>query len=585
MADMFNNVPPEISGAGGTQPIGVPTHEEIAAEVELQRRKEEARAIAAIEARKKPGGTLAVQQSMTHAPEDGNKIPASVPVNPPANPPAPSIGVPAIPVMGEPPPQTPPATSSVTPTGKPKAPVATTPPVSPTASLEAGATRVAEADAKHASAMADTRTAEEIAASNEADIRDQQARDLRIKTALNKQDLLDADEKISALRNEAANKKFTGLFEGPGGTRRLILAGIAKFLGSISFDANHVNQAAKEVDDGIRMHFEKMQAEKADLWKQVAIAIDQKQMLSKDMLSEMADYRAQQAMALEAVIAQGKAMAANSKNKEGVAALEANNARYAFERDKIIDDAKRLYVAAAENERHHRAEEGIQRQHVAAIRAKADGTGGAGPSKAEILVEKMFAKDEGLIKGTPGKPGPLNRLHQARSVKEGIESAVASRDPEKIKAAIASAREQSTRMLTGAAPTSMTAHLITDLQGTLSQIEGKLSGIVGSPAEGKQFVRSIDKLVGGIIEEQESQLKAAKKDTEAKYKAVGFVQRSPELKAAVQAKIDALYGAVDEGAHAPSGRPAPPPGYTDTGRTSGGKPVYKAPNGQLVVAQ
>lgn len=462
-------------------------------------------------------------------------------------------------------------------TGAPAAPLP-----QPTEALQASAENVTKADAAHATAARATGEAESEAATLESEERGKQTRDLKTQQALQAMDRQEADAKVQSAIDSAKSKKFEGIFRNADGTRnwgRIISGGIAQILGSLSFDANHVNQVTVQIDNAIKEKFQEQEAEKADLWKSVQFQIDQKQALRADQLQEMADFRAGQAAALDAVISKGKALSALSKNKEGVAAIEANNARLGFERDKAIDEAKRLYLAQAEKKRVDNSE--IARNYATANHLNASAATDktvADQMKIDKFLDSMFKPGESLVQGTARSPGPIARRESARAILKGIDDAVASKDPERIKAAIASAREQSSRILTGAAPTSQSMHLVTEMQGIMSKAEGMLSSLAGSPTEGKQFVRSIHKLVEGIETENTDQIKAAKKIAAGKFKSTN-AYKNPSMREAGLARINAVYG-EDEPAKAEI-----PAGWVDTGKTIGGKKAYQSPDGKIHVEQ
>jgi hypothetical protein len=450
--------------------------------------------------------------------------------------------------------------------------------VDPVSGLQTSATAVTKAEGEHAAAMATTGETDQAALGLEREEREKQARDLKTQSALQAMDRQEADSAVQRARDEASKKKFTGIFRNEDGTKnwgRIISGGIAQILGSLSFDANHVNSVTTQIDNAIKEKLQQQEAEKADLWKNVQSAMDQKQALTHDQLREMADFRAGQAATLDAVILKGKELSALSKNKEGVKAVEANNARLGFERDKAVEEARRLQQSAIEKKRVDDSE--ISKNYAAAAHSRAAANTEnttAGQIKIDKFLDQMFKPGESLVQGTARSPGPIARRESARAIIKGIDEAVASKDPERIKAAIASAREQSSRILTGAAPTSQSMHLVTEMQGLMSKAEGAISSLAGSPTEGKQFVRSIHKLVEGIERENTEQIDAAGKIAHAKFKSTN-AYKNPSMREQGEARIRAVYG-----------EPAPeiPQGWTQVG-TSGGKPVYKSPDGKLHAAQ
>lgn len=162
----------------------------------------------------------------------------------------------------------------------------------------------------------------------------------------------------------------------------------------------------------------------------------------------------------------------------------------------------------------------------------------------EKVILKQFAADKALVEGTPRQPGPLGRLSAAEAVAHELKEAIASGEGARIKAAVASAREQSTRMLTGAAPTKQTAHLVSELQGDPAKFEAHIGQFVGNPTEGKQFATAILGLVEGIGEQQRLMVDDARGRTMKRYHGPNGLANTPVRERTAKGQIEALFGGV-----------------------------------------
>lgn len=129
---------------------------------------------------------------------------------------------------------------------------------------------------------------------------------------------------------------------------------------------------------------------------------------------------------------------------------------------------------------------------------KAAGAGGAGGglSKAatkaqehEIKDIEAAGRDEGkVLLGSAKSQGAKVAYESAQAVSNELRHAAASGDPDAMKIAVMHAQEQSTRFLTGAAPTQQTFEIQHGLAGTAEQLESKIGGIMGQPTEAKSYV-------------------------------------------------------------------------------------------------
>lgn len=271
-----------------------------------------------------------------------------------------------------------------------------------------GAAAAAAGDAQH-QALVEQGNADQTNANAEAAAREAMAKETERKAAEQKQIRDTAAAHVQQLREKATNQPYHSFWANKSAGQE-VLAGIGILLGSASFSANHTNEAVGIIDRAIKQDFDTQQAQHAQLWKGVESAMEEGRQLRADQLDDMANFRARQAQTLDAVIAKGTALAAASKNKAGVAALDAKNAQLAFERDKAYDEVTRLKHAQLETERHNKAEEGIQRTHAAAAMLGAKGKANA---DQEEKVYKLAARAFPSYKDAQKAVKESNDVHDA----------------------------------------------------------------------------------------------------------------------------------------------------------------------------
>lgn len=263
--------------------------------------------------------------------------------------------------------------------------------------LAASGAAAAAAGDRERQALAEGGQIDQQNAAAEATARAQQAKELEQKAAEQKAIREQSAAHIQQLREKAAREPYHALLEGEPG--RMALAAFGILLGSASYSANHVNQAAGMLDRAIKQNFDMQQARHAQLFKDVELAMEEGRQLRADQLDEMSAFRARQAATLDAVIAKGKELSALSKNKQAVAALDAKNAQLAFERDKAYNEAQRLKAAQLEAERHNKAEEGIGRGRLAIEAAKERRAAGADQDEKVIkLAGRAYPATKDAIK-------------------------------------------------------------------------------------------------------------------------------------------------------------------------------------------
>lgn len=541
---------PALSGGVPAIPtIGALTPGQLVAADELRAREEEARAFRAIELRDNTAARLAAQAAATHAPTDGAAAQAALGI------PSISAAPVALPVA----PSLAPTVPAVAPVAAPRTRRAAAPVTTP-----APPNAVATAEAAQAAAMEEMSAEEQIQLTEQSEVLKRQERDHEVERRLQSLDRQEMDQRITEAREKASTKKLKGFYE-DSAIAQDVATGISAIMGSFSFSDNHTNQAVQIIDRAMARYADKQEKEKADLWKNVEVQLQQGQQLRHDQIREMADFRVNQAMAIEAVIAQSKAAMSKTKNKEALRAFEVNNKRLEFQRDHILDESKRLWSMANETKRHNITAEGIAREDN---RIKA--TRGIDDKLAARIVRDPVTGEE---LGMAPRPGDVSKLAGTISKVSTYEHAIYK---------LADHIEKHGHM-TGYNPFGNTKfgpiykereNLIADVQAMgrpLKEIQGTDAGakleheVIGGSGLGA--TRAADPKVLRHLAVQ------ARQQVNEKMRAMLTPMPGQE-------RSGALSGGNDP--HTPVGLPS---GYTDTGRTIGGKPVYRTAEGKLMVAQ
>jgi hypothetical protein len=180
------------------------------------------------------------------------------------------------------------------------------------------------------------------------------------------------------------------------------------------------------------------------------------------------------------------------------------------------------------------------------------GKGGAGAgagarSKAELkaesdelkAIEKAATPYINNQLGSAKSPGTLKAYESAQAVSNEIRRAVASGDPNAIKIAVMHAQEQSTRFLTNAAPTQQTFAIQHELAGAPEQLEAKLSGLLGQPAEAKGYALRMAQNIDAIARQRKEVLDATAGEAETR---LSSIAKSDEGKKRMKGILDSLRG-------------------------------------------
>lgn len=455
------------------------------------------------------------------------------------------------------------------------------------------AQKVADAGVANAQEQADAATA---AAQKKADLLADQRVDLQAEQQYQRDGLERATADRDRIEKEIADTKLHNLWETASVPRKFAaLAGI--LLGGFSFDAHHVNQAAESVDRQVAEDLNLQKERLGQKFQLLSMKNTDLGQLRQQYEYENAQLQLRQGKALESLGAQLDALSAKSKNQEGVLKAQAISAELKQAGAQAVTEGFAKIAAFHTNKLKDAEIKSVTAKNYAeAAKARADGTT-AKLTKAEQLandtVNKQFDKEKGLVLGTARSPGPLAKLSTAESISEGLKQAIASGDPNAIKEAVISAREQATRALTGSAPTKLTVELQSELQSSPDALVAKLSHLTGNPTESKKFAGRVLGLIDGIAEEQRKQVDDHRSRIVREHLGVnGRAGRSPNaaindaMKRAALGNINGLFGEVrnadgslrytDESAPAKPATAAKPAASAPAGKIpTGGRPAHK----------
>lgn len=156
------------------------------------------------------------------------------------------------------------------------------------------------------------------------------------------------------------------------------------------------------------------------------------------------------------------------------------------------------------------------------------GGGGDGPSKEEVKDTNARAKEFRVrVAGTAARPGPLQSLQRIQSVIETMDDAIGRGDRTATTAAI----EQGSRLLSGAAPTRTSTHLLTELQSASDELKSKVGKFFDDPGYSLAFGKRIQQLLRNTEQEYLSQIDDNRESfTEQELAAGSGLANKPALK-------------------------------------------------------
>lgn len=152
---------------------------------------------------------------------------------------------------------------------------------------------------------------------------------------------------------------------------------------------------------------------------------------------------------------------------------------------------------------------GFRARRTAGI-GKGGGAGGKAAQKAQKDelkdIEHVADKEGAVLLGSARSQGAKIAYESAQAVANELRRAAASGDPDAMKIAVMHAQEQSTRFLTGAAPTQQTFDIQHGLAGTPEQLEARIAGWIGQPTEAKSYVERMAKNIDAIARQRKEVL-------------------------------------------------------------------------------
>lgn len=405
---------------------------------------------------------------------------------------------------------------------------------------------------------ADTLTAateDQVRARQDLDVQDQMNRlaaadqaeaSQRAEAALLEQQQNDrraADAAIVERQKKFDAAKYHDFWEDKG-VGRQIAVGLGIFLGALG--PGQTNHASEIVQAAINRDFQRQQKSHENMLKSVELAQAAGRELTSNQLHYLSAFRHLQAAKLDAVVKQGEAMAAHSKNAFGVSELKTELAKLGLEAAKAKEESRRAALAAVEKKRMDDSQIALQRSQIRENNAQAEHT------RAGVATRKGAAEDELLAKmGARMYPQQANAVKAVKNLEEAEGLADALRhNPSKLLGQLSKERIVSI-FAAGGKPSVTAMNMVAKGASLADMTEDKImTALTGKEGPGlrKQMLKIIDDEVGKYKRE----VNAFKSKHDAAFG--GFAKRNDAAKAAVEARRAGIFGVEhDEGTE--GGRP------------------------------
>lgn len=339
-------------------------------------------------------------------------------------------------------------------------------------------------------------------------------------------------------------------------TGQKIAVGLGIFLGA--FGPGQTNAALQIVDNAINRDFERQSKAHKELLASVELSQAAGRELSAHQLADLGAFRHLQAAKLEAVIKQGEAMAAHSKNAFGVAELRSHLAKVRLESAKLQEEATRATQAAVEKKRMDDSSIALQRSaasenyaQAGAARAKTQREGAAakGQQGEEVMAKvgaKLFPEQRDAIKA-------VKQIQEADALIEGL-----STNPSALQGALSKERLVSI-FANGGRPSVVALNMVKKGAGSWLDVTENdiITALTGK--EGAGLRKNLMAVAQGVRSERAKEVTTYRKRADSAL--AGMQKRFPD---AVENYKAGIFGGANESA---SGPPA------------GARPVT-GPNGQ-----
>lgn len=350
-----------------------------------------------------------------------------------------------------------------------------------------------------------------------------------------------AQSEATALRKEEY-KKFQSFafhdFWKDRGAAREALAGIGVLLGSASYDSGHVNQAAQLIDKAITRDLQAQETELQHREKLASASAKNEQDLA-DLHGKMrASLRFRQEAQLNAVASKleslsslGKAQGNILAAKELANTARAHAAQFGVAGQKALEES----ISRRLDDERTRA----QTRHINAetnkVRGETAGVGGKLSRKEAENVDKDVSKFETearkMTEGTQRSPGSVQTFIKVQTLKDELNKAVASGDPQRIKGAIISVSEGAGAVVSGGRTTQFLGKAITDPKTLQDSIQEELGKITNNPTAGKTFVKTMQKWLTDVEDTQLERVKAHEETVKTRLFGPGGLAKTERAKA------------------------------------------------------
>jgi hypothetical protein len=212
-------------------------------------------------------------------------------------------------------------------------------------------------------------------------------------------------------------------------------------------------------------------------------------------------------------------------------------------------------------------------------------------------VKDVDTRFNALEKQNSGTQGLMTRYEKTQAIASRLRDALASKDPNAIRAAVAMAKEEGGAALSGGKTTAYAGKTLGQMQTLKDQVQSQLGGITGAPPAG--FADKLLTVMEGAAEGAREELDSQRGRVMQGELGPNGLAASPAQKQRVLGHMARIYGTVknsngtpryEEGAGAPAAGAAPagalpagiPAGSAIVpGKTYKGKPVYRSPDGKF----
>lgn len=347
-----------------------------------------------------------------------------------------------------------------------------------------------------------------------------------------------AREETKKAFEDASQMKVQDFYAGRPGQR--VMSAIFAGLGGAASILGHQggNSTYDMIKDAIDGHYKEQLRQINSAFK---VAEEKGKLTDQQRLQygeELANLQVEHAAVTRAAAAKVQSVAAQSKGKIDQAGAEQTAA-------KLFQDTQ----SALQDNEQQRAKLGLIKAETNLAYAKASTERVTKQDKITDAKVKYISsemdKDEARIKGTTKTPGVVLIQQRVREIGNTLREATASGDPQSMKAAVASAKEQMAKLNTGAAPSHEQMKMLNDLSGGMATLEEKLKGAIGNPTATRQTMDGIVKFVDHADEAWTKMVDSGRALTVRKYlgdgKTIKGIATTPEQQAHVKSRLAGMF--------------------------------------------